>query len=114
MNQESIEYLDKVACIANANVAYHQMTPASERSDDEAGAALLMSAFLEMYNHWQQVKPGTEPPSRRVYIAADACVQMRTELQAQARSEWSEEAEGLFQMMTAFMFLFKHMYVPQN
>ena len=114
MKQESIEYLDKVACIATANMAYHQMKPVSERNNDEAGAALLMSAFLEMYHHWQNAKPGTEPPSNRVYIAADACVQMRNELQQQARSEWSEEAEGLFQMMTAFMFLFKHMYVPQN
>ena len=114
MKQESIDYLEKVACIANANMACHQMKPASERNDDEAGAALLMSAFLEMYEHWQKVKPGTEPPSRRVYTAADACVQMRNELQMQERCEWPDEAEGLFQMMTAFMFLFKHMYVPQN
>ena len=114
MKQESIDYLEKVACIATANVAHHQMKPGSERNDDEAGAALLMSAFLEMYEHWQKGKPGAEPPSRRVYIAADACVQMRNELQTLQRSDWPDEAEGLFQMMTAFMFLFKHMYVPKN
>lgn len=114
MKQENIDYLDKVACIASANMTYHQMNPVSERNHDDAGAALLMSAFLEMYEHWQKAKPGTEPPSKRVYIAADACVQMRSELQQKQRCEWSDEAEGLFQMMAAFMFLFKHMYVPQN
>ena len=114
MKQESKEYLDKVACIANANMAYHQMKPVSERNDDEAGAALLMSAFLEMYEHWQNARPGTETLSQRVYLAVDTCIQMRNELQKKDRSEWPEEAEGLFKMMTAFMFLFKHMYVPQN
>lgn len=113
MKQESIDYLDKVACIANANMAYHQMTPVSERNDNEAGAALLMSAYLEMYEHWQNAKPGTEAPSDRVNIAADACVQMRSHLQKQERNEWSDDMEGLFQMMAAFMLLFKHMYVPQ-
>ena len=95
-------------------MAYHQMTPASERSHDDAGAALLMSAYLEMYEHWQKASPGTQPPSQRVYVAAETCVAMRNQLFTQDRSEWPEETEGLFQMMTAFMFLFKHMYVPQN
>lgn len=114
MKQESIEYLDKVACIASANMAYHQDKPVSQRNDDEAGAALLMSAYLEMYEHWHNAKPGTEAPTKRVYIAADACVQMQNQLQQHERSEWPDEVEGLYQMMTAFMLLFKHMYVPQN
>ncbi len=114
MKQESIDYLDKVACIANANMAYHQMKPANQRNDDEAGAALLMSAYLEMYQHWQNTKSGTEPPSKRVYIAAETCVQMRNQLEMQERSEWPEEVESLYQMMTAFMFLFKHLYISQN
>ena len=114
MKQESIAYLEKVACIASANMAWHQQTPLSDRTEDESGAALLMSAYLEMYDHWRSARPGTEPPSERVYIAADACVLMRNELQQRARSEWPVEAEGLFQMMTAYMFLFKQLYVPQN
>jgi hypothetical protein len=114
MKQENIVYLDRVACIASANMVYHQSQPISERDEDDAGAALLMSAFLEMYDHWRSVKPGAEPPSERVYIAADACVLMRNELHKVERHKWPEEAESLLQMMTAFMFLFKHMYVTQN
>jgi hypothetical protein len=114
MKQESSLYLDQVACIASANMAYHQMNPVGQRSHDESGAALLMSAFLEMYDHWRSARPGSEPPSERVNIAADACVLMRNELQKRARCEWPAEAEGLFQMMAAFMFLFKQMYVLQN
>lgn len=114
MKQESIDYLDKVACIADANMAYHRMTPAHRRNHDEAGAALLMGAFLEMYEHWQNAKPGTEPPSQRVHLAVDTCVQMRSQLRTRERDEWPAEVEGLFQLMNAFMFLFKHMYVPQN
>ena len=114
MKQESILYLDKVACIAHANLSFLQMKPKADRDCNESGAALLMSAFLEMYYHWRSAKPGLEPPSERVSIAADACVLMRNELHKQDRSSWSEEAEGLLQMMTAFMFLFKHMYVCYN
>ena len=114
MEQESIEYLDKVACIANANMAYHQMTPLEERSNDDAGAAVLMSAYLEMYEHWQKAKPGTEPPPKRVFIAAEACAKMHHHLRTLDRSDWTEDMEGLFELITAFMFLFKHMYVPQN
>ena len=114
MKQENIDYLDTVACVAHANIAYHQSKPVAERNDDEAGAALLMSAYLEMYEHWQNVKPGTEAPSQRVYIAAQTCVEMRKQLQLQERNQWPNETEALFQMMTAFMFLFKHMYVPEN
>lgn len=114
MKQENIVYLDKVACIASANQALLRMKPESERNEDEAGAALLMGAFLEMYKHWKCGKPGIKPPSERVYVAADACVLMRNRLQKQQRCEWPYEAESLFQMMTAYMFLFKHMYVPQN
>ena len=88
------------------NIAWHQMKPVSDRNEDESGAALLMSAFLEMYDHWRNASPGSEPPSEWVNIAADTCVLMRNELQKQERSEWTAEAEGLFQMMVAFMFLF--------
>ena len=114
MKQECIVYLEKVACIASANMAWHQMKPAADRNENESGAALLMSAFLEMYDHWRNARPGSEPPSERVNIAADTCVLMRNELQKRERSEWPAEAEGLFQMMAAFMFLFKQMYVTQN
>lgn len=114
MKQETIDYLDTVACIANANMVYQSQTPVDERSDDDRGMALLMSAFLEMYDHWKSAKSGTEAPSDRVYVAARTCVLMRDDMCSVDRDKWNEEAEGLFQMITAFMFLFKHMYVPQN
>jgi len=114
MKQESIDYLESVACIANANMVFQQLTPAHQRSETDSGMALLMSAFLEMYDHWKSTRSGTEPPSDRVYIAADACVLMRNDLFSVARHKWSEEAEGLLQMITAYMFLFKHMYITQN
>ena len=114
MKQESIDYLDKVACIANAHMVYQSQSAIEERDNTERGMALLMSAFLEMYDHWKTVKAGTEAPSNRVYVAADACVSMRDDLLSVARHKWNGEAEGLYQMITAYMFLFKHMYVPQN
>jgi len=114
MKQESILYLDKVACIARANMAYHQQKPQDQRDLDEAGIALLMSSFLEMYDHWQNAETGREEPPKRVYIAASSCVELRKQLELEPRHSWTDEEEGLFQMMTAYMFLFKHMYVPQN
>jgi hypothetical protein len=114
MEQESKQYLDKVACIAQANMAFHQQTPQFERSPDEAGAAILMSAFLEMYDHWQNNEPGLAAPSDRIYFAANSCVQIRKELELEPRHNWTDEEEGMFQLMTAFMFLFKHMYIAKN
>ena len=114
MKRESIEYLDSVACIASAHMVYQQQTAVDERNEDDRGMALLMSAFLEMYDHWKSEKQGFEPPTDRVYIAADACVMMRNDLLSVERDKWTEEAEGLYKMITAYIFLFKHMYVPHN
>jgi len=114
MHKESEQYLQQVACVARANLVFHQQKPQDERNLDESGAALLMSAYLEMYDHWQSVGPGIEPPPQRVYLAASSCVGMRKQLERQPRSTWSDEEEGLFQLMTAYMFLFKNMYVTRH
>ena len=113
MKQENKQYLDTVACIAQANLVHHQKK-SQQRSLDESGAAMLMSAYLEMYDHWQENKPGLAAPSDRVYFAANSCVQLRKELEQEPRHQWTEEEEGIFQLMTAYMFLFKHMYIPKN
>ena len=114
MKHESEKYLDTVACIAQANLAHHQQTAPLQRSPDEAGAALLMGTFLEMYDHWQDGEPGLSPPSERIYFAANCCVEIRKELEQEPRHLWTDEEEGIFQLMTAYMFLFKRMYIPRN
>ena len=114
MKQENKQYLDTVACIAQANLVHHQKKSQQQRSLDESGAAMLMSAYLEMYDHWQENKPGLAAPSDRVYFAANSCVQLRKELEQEPRHQWTEEEEGIFQLMTAYMFLFKYMYIPKN
>jgi len=84
MKQENVDYLKTDACIARANIVYQQQTLTSLRNETE-----------------------------RIYFAAKTCVQMRNRLNEVARKEWGGEEEGLFQIMTAYMFLFKHLYVPQ-
>ena len=114
MKQESENYLDTIACIARANLVYHQQKHQQQREPEEAGAALLMSTYLEMYEHWQNNQASLEAPPERVYIAATSCVELRKQLEQEPRHQWTDEEEGIFQLMSAFMFLFKHMYVPQN
>ena len=113
MKQESENYLDTVACIARANLVHHQQN-SPQREPEEAGAALLMSTYLEMYEHWQNKQPGLVAPPERVYFAAKSSVALRKQLEQEPRHQWTDEEEGIFQLMTAFMFLFKHMYVPIN
>ena len=113
MEEETIEYLDTVACIARSNMAWHQRKPAGERSLDEAGAALLMSCYLEIYDIWQRDSATGAPPAR-IHLAASSCVEMRRRLEQRPRVSWSDEEEGLFRLMTAFMFLFKHLYVARH
>jgi len=113
MEQETIEYLDTVACIARSNMVWQQRTPREQRSLDEAGAALLMSCYLEVYDIWQSQAAGTAPPPR-IYLAASSCVGLRRQLEQRPRVSWSDDEEGLFQLMTAFMFLFKHLYVARH
>ncbi len=113
MEQETIEYLDKVACIARSNIVWHQRRRADERSPDEAGAALLMSCYLEIHDIWLSGAETAGPPPR-LYLAASSCVAMRRQLEQQPRASWSDDEEGLFQLMTAFMFLFKHLYVARH
>jgi len=113
MKQESENHLDTVACIARANLVHHQQKP-QQRKPEEAGAALLMSTYLEMYEHWQNNKPGLVAPPERIYFAATSCVELRKQLEQEPRHQWTEEEEGIFQLITAIRFLYKHMYVPQN
>lgn len=114
MKHESENYLDTVACIARANMVYHQQKQPQHRDRREAGEALLMSTYLEMYEHWQNDDTGPVAPSERVYFAAKSCVGLRRQLEQAPRQDWTAEEEGIFQLMTAFMFLFKHLYIPQN
>lgn len=113
MEQETIEYLETVACVARSNMVWHQRKARSERTLDEAGAALLMSCYLEIYDIWQSEMAGDGPPPR-IHSAASSCVAMRRQLEQRPRASWSDEEEGLFQLMTAFMFLFKHLYVIRH
>ena len=113
MQQETIEYLDRVACIARSNMVWHQRKAQEARSLDEAGAALLMSCYLEIYDIWQSDIGGKAPPPR-IHLAAASCVAMRQQLEQRPRAAWSDEEEGLFRLMTAFMFLFKHLYVARH
>jgi len=110
MRQDSEHYLDKVACIARTNMALHQQTSQEERTAEEAGAALLMSAYLELYDIWLNNQTGKDSPSRKLYLAAATCVQIRASLEKEAHANWTDEETGLFKMMTAYMFLFKQMY----
>jgi hypothetical protein len=113
MEQETIEYLDTVACIARSNMLWHQRKSPRARSLDEAGAALLMGCYLELYDIWQSEIAGQAPPPR-IHLAAASCVEMRRQLEQRPRTSWSDEEEGLFRLMTAFMFLFKHLYVARH
>jgi len=42
MKQESIDYLDNVACIANANMTNQQLAPVHQRRATDSGVALLI------------------------------------------------------------------------
>jgi hypothetical protein len=55
-----------------------------------------------------------EPPPERIYFSAKNRVQMQNKLNEVTRKEWEGEEESLFQIMTAYLFLFKHIYVPKN
>ena len=114
MKQESEKYLNTVACLARANLMHLQQKTQQQRDPEEAGAAMLMSTFLEMYELWQNDQSRFTAPPERVYFAATSCVELRKQLEQEPRHEWTDEEEGIFQVMTAFMLLFKHMFVPQN
>ena len=114
MKQENEQHLDTVAYIARANLVHHQQEPQQQHGPDKAGAAMLMSAFLEMYEHWQNDEHGKTTPSDRIYFDATSCIEIRKQLEFEPRHKWTDEEEGIFQLMTSFMFLFRHMYIPKN
>jgi len=111
MEQETREYLDKVACIAEANLNYLKEQDTEDLSLDDHGSRLLMAAYLELYDQITGVEKRTNQPSQYAYTAAEACCLMRRDLEQRPKSEWEEEERGLFELMLAYMFMFKQLYV---
>ncbi len=114
MEKETVEYLEKVACIAHQNLNYLS-SQQGELQVDDAGAQLLMGSYLQLYAdfiHPQQAVG--KVPSAQVKLVARTCCDLKREMFSVPRSEWDEQEEGLFRLMTAFMFLFKHLYVMQH
>ncbi|QKQ25524.1 hypothetical protein [Candidatus Reidiella endopervernicosa] len=114
MSPDTREFLDRVACIAQANVNYLHNKEHSERSLDDEGSALLMSAYLELYDQFMGTEARTTTPSSFAYAAAESCCTMRRTLEQLPKHEWSDEEHGLFTLMLGFMFMFKHLYVVKG
>ncbi len=115
MESETTEFLDRVACIAQANSNYHASIPEDvERTADEEGARYLMGAYLELYNEWNSDHQSTYQPSEFAFAAAGACCKMRREMERRPKVLWTDEEHALFTLMLAFMFLFKHLYVVKG
>ncbi|WP_135622338.1 hypothetical protein [Solemya pervernicosa gill symbiont] len=81
MSPDTREFLDRVACIAQANVNYLHNKEHSERSLDDEGSALLMSAYLELYDQFMGTEARTTTPSSFAYAAAESCCTMRRTLE---------------------------------
>ena len=114
MEQETKLYIDKVACIARSNMCYQQQTPQDSRTLDNQGMSLIMSGFLEMYDIFVSDIPNQSPPSPKIYTIASSCCEMKNKMMRAPRETWDPEEEGFFKLMTAYMFLFKHLYVPAH
>lgn len=111
MSQETRDFLDQVACIAQANLNHLQMQAPEEQTPDDLGADALMGAYLELYDQYTGTEPRSSAPSDRAYHAAEACCDMRRQLQQRPQVLWDDDEHGLYTLMLAFMFLFKHLYV---
>lgn len=114
MKQETITYLEKVACIAHQNLNY-LFDQEGEKKVDDAGAEILMSSYLQLYADFVNPHQAVgKTPSSEIMLTARTCCDIKREMFSTPRAEWDEQEEGLFKLMTAFMFLFKHLYVMQH
>lgn len=114
MEKETVEYLEKVACIAHQNLNYLSQQEEALKVDD-AGAKVLMGSYLQLYADFINPQQATgNTPSPRIKLVARTCCDLKREMFSVPRSEWDDQEEGLFKLMTAFMFLFKHLYVMQH
>lgn len=114
MEKETVTYLEKVACIAHQNLTTLSHQEGALQVDD-AGAKVLMGGYLQLYAEFIQPQPVVDrSPSHHTLLVARTCCDLKREMFAVPRSEWDEQEEGLFKLMTAFMFLFKYLYVKRH
>lgn len=111
MNPDTREFLDTVACIAEANLNYLYDQEASELSLDDEGSQALMGAYLELYDQYTGSEQRSPAPSALAYAAAEACCAMRRGMEQRPKHLWDDEEHGLFTLMLAYMFMFKQLYV---
>lgn len=111
METETREFLDRVACIAQANLNYLYDQDDDELSLDDQGSQVLMGAYIELYRQYMGKTARSSLPSPTAYHAAEACCAMRRKMEQRPKSEWNEDEHGLFTLMLAYMFMFKHLYV---
>lgn len=114
MNPDTREFLDHLACVAQANVDYLFDQEREGLTLDDQGAEVLMQAYLELYHQYMGNSERLSAPSRHAYSAAEACCAMRRQLEQRPRAVWSGDEEGLFTLMLGFMFMFKHLYVVRG
>lgn len=114
MKQETRQYLDLIACIAEENLAYLRDVDEERTKPRDRGATLLMSAYLELYALLAGPIPCREGPSELVQLAAETCVGMRRGMRDWPGENWREQEHGLHNLMLTFMFLIKRLFVVRH
>ncbi len=114
MSPDTRTFLDKVACIAQANLNYLYDQQVETMSLDDRGSQLLMGAYLELYDQYTGSEQRSAAPSTLAFNAAAACCAMRRSMEQQPKSLWSDDEQGLFTLMLAYMFMFKQLYVVRG
>ncbi len=114
MQNETLEYLEKVACIAYQNLRHLEHQDDAEKNLDDQGAEILMSGYLQLYAKLDDPTGHYQSPSDHTMTVARTCCELKNQMMSVPRTEWDGDDEGLFKLMTAFMFIFKHLYVPAN
>ncbi|MDH5784280.1 MAG: hypothetical protein OEZ16_01565 [Chromatiales bacterium] len=114
MNPETRDFLDQVACVAQANLNYLSALEVEEMEVDEQGSQVIMGAYLELYDQFMGNTARSSGPTDFIFTAASACCGMRRQMEQRPRSDWSGDEHGLFTLMLGFMYMFKHLYVVKG
>ena len=114
MKFQTIDYLDKVADIAKINLQRLEQTTHSRTNSSKREIMLIFDGYLQMHDAFSNSSHLPLNPDPGINRMAKICCEMREQMNSTPRILWSQEDEGLFKFIVAFIYLFKHLYVVQH
>jgi hypothetical protein len=108
-HNEMNDYLADSADLAHTKLMLFEIE--NKHSLADIDAKILMSSFLYLYSGYLGDAFCEPEPTTSIEKAVDICSRFRKLLFRHPRMDWNNEEKGLYQLIMAFVYLYKRQYL---